>query len=102
VHRFRVDSVHGEAPVAARSVTHPHSLDVVVGSNLFADILTDLGAAIQGGLGFAPSANINPQGGVPSMFAPVHVSVANSNFSRQNSRLGRLAARYDVPYPIPS
>jgi len=46
----------------------------VVASNLFGDILTDVGAAIQGGLGFAASANINPSGGVPSMFEPVHGS----------------------------
>lgn len=43
-------------------------------SNLFGDILTDIGAAIQGGLGLAASANINPLGGVPSMFEPVHGS----------------------------
>jgi tartrate dehydrogenase/decarboxylase / D-malate dehydrogenase len=60
--------------IAARFVMQPESLDVVVASNLFGDILTDLGAAIQGGLGFAPSANINPAGGVPSMFEPVHGS----------------------------
>ena len=50
------------------------SLDVVVASNLFGDILTDLGAAIQGGLGFAASANINPDRTAPSMFEPVHGS----------------------------
>ncbi|WP_414474957.1 tartrate dehydrogenase [Microvirga sp. M2] len=60
--------------IAARFVMQPDSLDVVVASNLFGDILTDIGAAIQGGLGFAPSANINPSGGVPSMFEPVHGS----------------------------
>lgn len=60
--------------IAARFVMQPESLDVVVASNLFGDILTDLGAAIQGGLGFAASANINPVGGVPSMFEPVHGS----------------------------
>ena len=60
--------------VAARFVMQPETLDVVVASNLFGDILTDLGAAIQGGLGFAASANINPSGGVPSMFEPVHGS----------------------------
>lgn len=53
---------------------HPETLDVIVASNLFGDILTDIGAAIQGGLGFAASANINPSGGVPSMFEPVHGS----------------------------
>lgn len=68
VTRYHVDAI------AARMVTHPETLDVVVASNLFGDILTDLGAAIQGGLGFAASANINPSGGVPSMFEPVHGS----------------------------
>lgn len=60
--------------IAARFVTHPETLDVVVASNLFGDILTDLGAAIQGGLGFAASANLNPLGGAPAMFEPVHGS----------------------------
>ena len=68
VGKYHVDAM------AARFITHPHSLDVVVASNLFGDILTDIGAAIQGGLGFAASANINPNGGVPSMFEPVHGS----------------------------
>lgn len=68
VTRYHVDAI------AARFVTHPQTLDVVVGSNLFGDVLTDIGAAIQGGLGFAPSANINPNGGVPAMFEPVHGS----------------------------
>ncbi|CAN7641736.1 tartrate dehydrogenase [Rhizobium sp. LjRoot258] len=60
--------------MAARMVMAPESLDVVVASNLFGDILTDLGAAIQGGLGFAASANINPDRSRPSMFEPVHGS----------------------------
>ncbi|MEJ2022577.1 MAG: tartrate dehydrogenase [Maritimibacter sp.] len=60
--------------IAARMVMDPMSLDVVVASNLFGDILTDLGAAIQGGLGFAASANINPDRSAPSMFEPVHGS----------------------------
>ncbi|MGO7860109.1 tartrate dehydrogenase [Rhizobium ruizarguesonis] len=68
VTRYHIDAI------AARFVMQPETLDVVVGSNLFGDILTDLGAAIQGGLGFAASANINPAGGVPSMFEPVHGS----------------------------
>ena len=59
---------------AARFVTDPASFDVVVGSNLFMDILTDLGAVIQGGMGFAASANFDPEGGVPGMFEPVHGS----------------------------
>ncbi len=59
---------------AAYFVTRPESFDVVVGSNLFMDVLTDLGAVIQGGMGLAASANINPDGGVPAMFEPVHGS----------------------------
>jgi tartrate dehydrogenase/decarboxylase / D-malate dehydrogenase len=66
-------SYHIDA-MAARMVMAPESLDVVVASNLFGDILTDLGAAIQGGLGFAASANINPDRSAPSMFEPVHGS----------------------------
>lgn len=68
-----VTSYHVDA-VAARMIMAPESLDVVVASNLFGDILTDMGAAIQGGLGFAASANINPDKSVPSMFEPVHGS----------------------------
>lgn len=70
---IEVASYHIDA-MAARMVLAPESLDVVVASNLFGDILTDLGAAIQGGLGFAASANINPEKSAPSMFEPVHGS----------------------------
>jgi tartrate dehydrogenase/decarboxylase/D-malate dehydrogenase len=65
--------VHIDA-LSAFFVLRPHEFDVVVGSNLFGDILTDLGAAIMGGIGMAPSANINPEGKHPSMFEPVHGS----------------------------
>ncbi len=68
-----VTSFHVDA-MAARFVTAPETLDVVVASNLFGDILTDLGAAIQGGLGYAASANIDPTRKNPSMFEPVHGS----------------------------
>ncbi|MCA1408009.1 tartrate dehydrogenase [Ensifer sp. IC3342] len=68
-----VTNYHIDA-MAARMVMAPESLDVVVASNLFGDILTDLGAAIQGGLGFAASANVNPDRSAPSMFEPVHGS----------------------------
>ncbi|WP_105385051.1 tartrate dehydrogenase [Neorhizobium alkalisoli] len=68
-----VTSYHIDA-MAARMVMAPETLDVVVASNLFGDILTDLGAATQGGLGFAASANINPARDAPSMFEPVHGS----------------------------
>ena len=60
--------------LAARFVLTPESLDVVVASNLFGDILTDLGAAICGSLGIAPSGNVNPEKDCPSMFEPVHGS----------------------------
>ena len=68
-----VSHMHIDA-MAARMVIAPESLDVVVASNLFGDILTDLGAAIQGGLGHAASANICPDRSAPSMFEPVHGS----------------------------
>ena len=68
-----VTSYHVDA-LAARMIMAPESLDVVVASNLFGDILTDIGAAIQGGLGYAASANINPDRLAPSMFEPVHGS----------------------------
>ncbi len=66
--KWHIDSM------SARFVTHPETLDVVVASNLFADILTDLGGAIQGSLGTPPSANLNPERQYPSMFEPVHGS----------------------------
>ena len=53
---------------------HPDWFDVVVGSNLFGDILSDLGPAVAGSIGIAPSANINPERRFPSMFEPVHGS----------------------------
>ncbi|RUX07634.1 tartrate dehydrogenase, partial [Mesorhizobium sp. M8A.F.Ca.ET.059.01.1.1] len=68
-----VTSYHVDA-LAARMIMAPETLDVVVASNLFGDILTDIGAAIQGGLGYAASANINPDRSAPSMFEPVHGS----------------------------
>lgn len=58
--------------LAARFVLSPERFDVVVGSNLFGDILSDLGPGITGTIGMAPSANINPERRFPSMFEPVH------------------------------
>ena len=66
--RYHVDIL------AANFVLHPDWFDVVVGSNLFGDILSDLGPAIAGTIGIAPSANINPERECPSMFEPVHGS----------------------------
>jgi tartrate dehydrogenase/decarboxylase/D-malate dehydrogenase len=69
----RLESVLVDA-LAARMVLAPQSLDVVVASNLFGDILTDIGAALQGGMGMAASANIAPGAPVPGIFEPVHGS----------------------------
>lgn len=60
--------------LTAHFVAHPDWFDVVVGSNLFGDILSDLGAAVVGSMGLAPSANINPEREYPSTFEPVHGS----------------------------
>jgi tartrate dehydrogenase/decarboxylase/D-malate dehydrogenase len=68
IRRYHVDAL------AARMVTHPQTLDVMVASNLFGDILTDLGAAVSGSLGVAPGANLNPSREYPSMFEPIHGS----------------------------
>ncbi len=69
----RVDKFHIDI-LTAHFVNRPEMFDVVVGSNLFGDILSDLGPGITGTIGIAPSANINPQGEFPSMFEPVHGS----------------------------
>jgi tartrate dehydrogenase/decarboxylase/D-malate dehydrogenase len=66
--KYHVDAL------AARMITHPQTLDVMVTSNLFGDILTDIGSAISGSLGIAPGANINPERTFPSMFEPIHGS----------------------------
>ncbi|UOQ44189.1 tartrate dehydrogenase [Halobacillus salinarum] len=60
--------------LAAFMVSKPHEFDVIVASNLFGDILTDLGGAIMGSIGIAPAANLNTNGDHPSMFEPVHGS----------------------------
>jgi len=60
--------------LTAQFVRHPDWFDVVVGSNLFGDILSDLGPAVVGSIGIAPSGNLNPERQFPSMFEPVHGS----------------------------
>jgi tartrate dehydrogenase/decarboxylase/D-malate dehydrogenase len=70
---FRTDQYHIDI-LAARFVMSPERFDVVVGSNLFGDILSDLGPGITGTIAVAPSANINPERRFPSMFEPVHGS----------------------------
>ena len=68
-----VESMHLDA-LLARLVREPGRFDVIVGSNLFGDLLTDLSAALMGSIGIAPSANIDPTGAAPSLFEPVHGS----------------------------
>ncbi|WP_119168918.1 tartrate dehydrogenase [Algihabitans albus] len=60
--------------LTAHFVLHPDWFDVVVGSNLFGDILSDLGPAVAGSIGIAPAANLNPERMFPSLFEPVHGS----------------------------
>jgi tartrate dehydrogenase/decarboxylase/D-malate dehydrogenase len=69
----RVDQFHIDI-LCAHFVQHPDRFDVVVGSNLFGDILSDLGPGATGTIGIAPSANLNPEREFPSMFEPVHGS----------------------------
>jgi tartrate dehydrogenase/decarboxylase/D-malate dehydrogenase len=66
--KYHVDAI------AARMITHPQTLDVILASNLFGDILTDIGSAISGSLGVGPGGNINPERTTPSMFEPIHGS----------------------------
>ena len=70
---IHVDKYHIDI-LAAHFVQHPDRFDVVVASNLFGDILSDLGPACTGTIGIAPSGNINPEGNFPSVFEPVHGS----------------------------
>ena len=71
--QVEVDKYHIDI-LTAHFVQHPDWFDVVVASNLFGDILSDLGPACTGTIGVAPSANINPSGDFPSLFEPVHGS----------------------------
>jgi tartrate dehydrogenase/decarboxylase/D-malate dehydrogenase len=70
---IRMDHYHIDI-LAAHFVLRPTRFDVVVASNLFGDILSDLGSACTGTIGIAPSANLNPERNFPSMFEPVHGS----------------------------
>jgi tartrate dehydrogenase/decarboxylase/D-malate dehydrogenase len=68
VDRMLVDAM------TVRMVMHPASLDTIVATNLHADILSDLAAALAGSIGIAPTANLNPERQLPSMFEPIHGS----------------------------
>ena len=69
----RTDKLHIDA-ATLELVRRPHTFDVIVGSNLFGDILSDLAGAVAGSIGIAPAANLNPERDFPSMFEPVHGS----------------------------
>jgi tartrate dehydrogenase/decarboxylase / D-malate dehydrogenase len=84
--KYHVDAL------AARMVTDPGSVDVILASNLFGDILTDLGAAISGSLGVAPGANINPERTHPSMFEPIHGSAPDIAGKRIANPIGAIWA----------
>jgi tartrate dehydrogenase/decarboxylase/D-malate dehydrogenase len=86
---IEADSVLVDA-AAMYLVTEPQRFDVVVASNLFADILTEIGAALQGGLGLAASANLNPERVYPSMFEPVHGSAPDIAGSGIANPLGAI------------
>ena len=76
--------------LCAHFVQHPDWFDVVVGSNLFGDILSDLGPAVAGSIGIAPSANINPERAHPSMFEPVHGSAPDIAGKKVCNPIGQI------------
>jgi tartrate dehydrogenase/decarboxylase/D-malate dehydrogenase len=78
--------------LAARVVLDPRSLDVILGSNLFGDILSDLTAAVAGSIGIAASANLDPTGQHPSMFEPVHGSAPDIAGQGVANPVGMLAS----------
>jgi len=78
--------------LTAHFVLHPDWFDVVVGSNLFGDILSDLGPALAGNSGIAPSANINPTREYPSMFEPVHGSAPDIAGKGIANPIGQIGA----------
>ena len=85
----RTDKFHVDI-LTAHFVQHPDWFDVVVGSNLFGDILSDLGPAVCGTIGIAPSANINPEREYPSMFEPVHGSAPDIAGRRIANPIGQI------------
>ncbi len=86
---LRLSEYHVDA-LAALLVLDPGRFDVIVASNLFGDILTDIGAAVMGSIGIAPSANLNPERDYPSMFEPVHGSAPDIAGQRTANPLGQV------------
>jgi tartrate dehydrogenase/decarboxylase / D-malate dehydrogenase len=87
----RTDQYHIDI-LAAQFVLHPQWFDVVVGSNLFGDILSDLGPAVTGTIAIAPSANLNPEREFPSMFEPVHGSAPDISGQGIANPIGQIWA----------
>src|SRR5258706_3434802 len=87
--QVRVDQFHIDI-LAAHFVRRPQQFDVVVGSNLFGDILSDLGPACAGTIGIAPSANLNPERKAPSLFEPVHGSAPDIAGRRIANPIGQI------------
>ncbi|RYF54777.1 MAG: 3-isopropylmalate dehydrogenase [Comamonadaceae bacterium] len=86
------DYVHADA-MCQHLILHPGRFDVVVTPNLFGDIISDVGAVVQGGLGVAASANFNPTGSAPSMYEPVHGSAPDiAGTGRANPAAAVLSA----------
>jgi tartrate dehydrogenase/decarboxylase/D-malate dehydrogenase len=93
----RTDQFHIDI-LTAHFVRRPQMFDVVVGSNLFGDILSDLGPAVVGSIGIAPSANLNPPKKYPSMFEPVHGSapdIAGKNIANPIGQIWSAAMMLD-------
>ena len=86
---IRADQYHIDI-LAARFVMSPERFSIVVGSNLFGDILSDLGPGITGTIAVAPSANINPERTFPSMFEPVHGSAPDIAGKRIANPIGQI------------
>jgi tartrate dehydrogenase/decarboxylase/D-malate dehydrogenase len=87
----RTDQFHIDI-LTAHFVRHPDWFDVVAGSNLFGDILSDLGPAVVGSIGMAPSANLNPEREFPSMFEPVHGSAPDIAGKGVANPIGQIAS----------
>lgn len=86
---IKTASQHIDA-LAAMFVTHPERFDTIVASNLFGDILTDIGAGLMGSIGIAPSANLNLNGRHPSMFEPVHGSAPDIAGKNMANPIGQI------------
>ena len=87
--------VHVDA-AAMYVITQPEWFDVVVATNLFGDILTDEGAAIQGSIGLAAGANLNPEKRYPSMFEPIHGSAPDIAGKGNKSHRNDMVSRHDA------